>query len=94
MMNTHTHTHTRARARARTHKNKQTNNYLSFYPLSLPAELFVPIALTPITADRYVIANSHYGRACVEKPGPSHNTDTRVVRKEIFEALPSFRVST
>jgi len=29
---------------------------------------------TPVTADRYVVANGHYGRACAKKPGLSHNT--------------------
>jgi len=28
---------------------------------------------TPVTADRYVIANGHYDRTCAEKPSPSHN---------------------
>jgi len=51
------------------------NNIFSFYyPLSLPTT-FALIALTSITADRYVVANGHYGRTCAEKPGPFHNTD-------------------
>jgi len=62
--------------------------------LDLHVKTFIPIALTPITADGYVVANSHYGRACAEKPDPSHNTDTRVIRKATFEALPFVRVST
>jgi len=36
------------------------NNIFSFYPWGLSAKTFTPIALTPITADRYVIANGHY----------------------------------
>jgi len=42
--------------------------------LGLLAKTCAPIALTPVTADRYVVINSHYDRAYAEKPGPSHNT--------------------
>jgi len=48
--------------------------FFSFRPLSLPPKTFAPVVLTTVTADRYVVANSHYGRAYTEKPGPSHNT--------------------
>jgi len=36
--------------------------FFPFYPLGLPAKTFVFIALTPITADRYVVTNGHYSR--------------------------------